>query len=301
MLASVTEYPTENPMQGRQWMPSPLAAVALLAVATLLPCCHDPGETGATHSSAHPPPATRPADAWAKGTDEQALALLQERAFAFFWREAHKRTGLTKDRAGNFRRDRYRVASVASTGFGLAALPVGVERGWITREQGLARAVKTLRFLRDKTAHQRGWFHHFVRWDTGQRTWKSEASTIDTALLLAGALMAGQYFHDTPAQDLAEALYRRVRGLAGARPAWFKHRGRRVEVLRAQFDPDPVDAPPGTVIARRPWLTVATGQGTLQIRAAVLAGRLPLPWPLPWARPRVGDALGEDTRPSRRG
>src|SRR5687767_409689 len=92
----------------------------------------------------------------ALAAENDTLFELQRRGFDFFWFEAHPKTGLIKDRAGNHAPDEYVAASIASTGFGLAALPVGVERGWITRAQGEERALLTLRFIHDKLRHEHG-------------------------------------------------------------------------------------------------------------------------------------------------
>ncbi len=138
------------------------------------------------------------------------VELCQRRALDFFWREADTETGLIKDRAGNFTTDGYNVSSIASTGFGLAALAIGVEHGWITREQAHGRALVTLRFFRDKMDQQHGWFYHFVDMRSGKRAWNSEVSSIDTALFLAGAMFLGRYFANTEVAELADELYRRV-------------------------------------------------------------------------------------------
>ncbi len=150
---------------------------------------------------------SKPVGAEATGTN--LLSDLQRRAFDFFWFEAHPRTGLVKDRAGNTRGDDYHVASLAATGFGLAALPVGVEHGWIRREQAEHRALVTLKFVREKLTHEHGWLYHFVDWSSGERVWNCEISTIDTALFLGGALLAGEYFGGE-VESQAEGLYRRV-------------------------------------------------------------------------------------------
>ncbi len=89
----------------------------------------------------------------------------------------------------------------------------------------------------------------------------------------------------------AEAIDRRIRGLSGTQPAWFRYRGKRIQVLRAHFDERPVEAEPGTVLQRRPDLTIATGRGRLHIRVAYHAGLLPWLWPMPWNRPKVGRRL----------
>jgi hypothetical protein len=125
---------------------------------------------------------------------EVLLDEIQRRAFLFFWNETDPVTGLVKDRAGNFRVDDYRIASIASTGFGLSALPIGVERGWVSRKDAQARALKTGRTFETVLEHRNGVMPHFVEFGTGKRAWKCEFSTIDTALAIAGMLTAGEYF-----------------------------------------------------------------------------------------------------------
>ncbi len=150
------------------------------------------------------------------------LLALHRQAFDYFVNEADAKTGLVKDRAANFGRDSYAVASLASTGFGLAALAVGAERGYLSRAAALAQATRTLKFVASMP-NQHGWLYHFVEKRTGARAWNCEVSTIDTALFLAGALAAGEYFKGTEAERLAQTLYRRVdfnwmRTDGGARP-----------------------------------------------------------------------------------
>jgi hypothetical protein len=99
------------------------------------------------------------------------------------------------------------VCSVASLGFALAALPVGVERGYITYQQGQRRALRALNSLLNSNAHHNGIFCHFIDIETGNTTglgYENIASSIDTALMLAGAVVAGEYF----GSDVSEASER---------------------------------------------------------------------------------------------
>ena len=140
---------------------------------------------------------------------QQLWDVTAHKAFAFFWNETSPITGLTRDRARNLLHgdcEPYDVASIASTGYMLSALAVGVERSWIDRSAAAARALTTLRFASERLPHHHGFFPHFVDIHTGQRVWKSEFSSIDTALLIVGALAAGQYFGSEIARS-AEALY----------------------------------------------------------------------------------------------
>lgn len=176
--------------------------------------CHAPLAAGilflahlhATNFTAAEVPGPKPIDSQ---SDLTLLLSLQRAAFDFFCYETHPLSGLTADRAGNTQGDDYHVASLAATGFGLAAWPIGVEHSWITRPLAQQRAERTLRFVQDKMWHTNGWLYHFVDWKTGERVWNCEVSSIDTSWFLAGALLAGEYFGGET-KRLADALYQRV-------------------------------------------------------------------------------------------
>ncbi|TGP84198.1 hypothetical protein EN865_33555, partial [bacterium M00.F.Ca.ET.222.01.1.1] len=92
-------------------------------------------------------------------------------------------------------------ASIAAVGLALSSYPVGVERGFMTRAAAVERTLATLRFFWNAphgpevdATGCKGFYYHFLDIRTGRRVWKCELSTVDTALLLAGALAAGAYF-----------------------------------------------------------------------------------------------------------
>jgi hypothetical protein len=103
----------------------------------------------------------------------------------------------------------------------LAAYPIGVERGFWTRDSAVERTLTTLRFFwnspqgpEPNAAGYRGFYYHFLDMQTGRRMWDCEVSTVDSAFLLAGALVAGAYFdadtvEEREIRQLADALYRR--------------------------------------------------------------------------------------------
>ncbi|HOO75367.1 MAG TPA: glucoamylase family protein, partial [Tepiditoga sp.] len=130
----------------------------------------------------------------------------QKLSFDFFWNEVslkEKTYGLIRDNTG------HDVASVASVGFGLSAIPTGVENKWITREEGYERALKTLKTFFYNAEHKEGFFIHFLDMENASRTWQSEVSIIDTALFLMGALTVGEYFGGE-VNDYFEKIYARV-------------------------------------------------------------------------------------------
>ncbi|CCQ97018.1 conserved hypothetical protein [[Clostridium] ultunense Esp] len=139
--------------------------------------------------------------------------LLEEESlgsFRFFWEEANADPnstgyGLIRDRAPGSPR----MASIASVGFGLSAIVIGAERGWVSYEEAKKRAVGTLHTLLHRLPHHHGFFYHFMDMETGARYGKSEVSIIDTAIALCGALTAGEYFGEE-AKELATRIYERV-------------------------------------------------------------------------------------------
>jgi hypothetical protein len=146
-------------------------------------------------------------------SDQELLEEVQRRAVRFFWEKADPNTGLVNDRANNFGPDDETVASIACTGYGLAALPIGLENGWLDRNEAADRARLTLHFLLSMP-DEHGWLVHFVDRRSGERVWRSEYSAVDTALLVAGALVCGQYFGSETAtadiSSLSEELYSRL-------------------------------------------------------------------------------------------
>lgn len=149
--------------------------------------------------------------------DDAFLEDLSRRSFLYFWEQADAQTGLVADRARAngtpFDKDHRSldIASSAATGFGLSALCIASERGWIDRKAARDRVLTTLRFYAERSPHEHGWFYHFVDRKTGERRWRSEISTIDTTLLLGGVLTARQYFRTDPEiVRLATLIYERV-------------------------------------------------------------------------------------------
>ena len=143
---------------------------------------------------------------------EALLDELQKRAVAFFWEQSYPKTGFTKDRAANdvAKPAPNEIASSASVGFALVALPIGVERKWLGREEALERTRLTLRSLLAKWPNEHGWLYHFVDWKTGARQWNCEASTIDTSILLAGVQAAERYWRDAEVSRDARAFAKRI-------------------------------------------------------------------------------------------
>ena len=172
-------------------------------------------------------------------TNDALLDSLQRRSFKYFWYEANPVNGLIRDRsqAGS-------PCSIAAQGFGISAICIAIDHGWVTREEGRARILLGMQTLWSgaqgngiyNTNGYKGLFYHFLDINSGNRVWTCELSTIDTALLMAGVLDAKQYFNtddagDVAIRDLSDSLYRRVdwdfmrNGGAGIRMGWNPETG----------------------------------------------------------------------------
>ena len=150
--------------------------------------------------------------------DDQFLEYVQQTTFDYFWYLANPDNGLVPDRSTTSS-----PCSIAAVGFGLTAIGIGIDHGWISRTQGVARVLTTLNtFLNGPqgtstsgTIGYRGWFYHFLDMNTAVRSPSSELSSIDTALLLAGILYVKQYFDganpdETAIRTMADTIFSRV-------------------------------------------------------------------------------------------
>ncbi|HXF43100.1 MAG TPA: beta-glucosidase BglX [Pyrinomonadaceae bacterium] len=170
-------------------------------------------------SKARPLPAPKSAVPSANFSSQEDAFLedLSQRTFRYFWEHSDPQTGLTLDRARTGGEapapgeNHFRVASIAATGFALTSYCIAKDRSWLPAATLRQRVLATLDFFANKQEHKNGWFYHFVDQKTGERKWKSEVSSIDTALLLAGVLTAKQcWADDKQITSLADKIYHRV-------------------------------------------------------------------------------------------
>jgi hypothetical protein len=137
--------------------------------------------------------------------DAALLDDVQRGALAYFIHATDPATGLVFDRSSAD------TISVAGVGYQLAALVIGAERGWIDRDEAQRRAEKVLAALLANSDNRKaGLFYHFLNpGDASPRRIGTElvVSTVDSAILFAGAIAAGEYFGGAIADD-AERMVR---------------------------------------------------------------------------------------------
>ncbi len=152
-------------------------------------------------------------------TDEQLLDMVQRYTFRYFWDYAHPISGLARERF-----DSGDLVTIGGSGFGILAVLVGVERGWITRQQGLDRLIQIASFLQFAQRFH-GAFPHWMSGSTGQvipfSPYDDGADLVETAFLMQGLLAARQYFDRDDAQEagLRTAINSLWRGVEWS---WFR-------------------------------------------------------------------------------
>lgn len=148
--------------------------------------------------------------------DARTLRRLQRNSFDYFTFES-RANGLVLDKTAPDW-----PASIAAIGMALTCYPVGVERRFIDRDEGIGRTLTTLRFLADSEQSEspdatgyKGFYYHFLDMDSGRRARECELSSIDTALLIAGALTSAEFFDRSDPREveiraLVKFLYERI-------------------------------------------------------------------------------------------
>ncbi len=127
-------------------------------------------------------------------TDEQFLDMVQEYTFRYFWDYGHPISGLIRERLGSDD-----ICTSGGTGFGVMALLVGIERQFITREQGAKRLKKITDFLLNTADKFHGAFPHWINGETGKvipfSKYDNGGDLVETSFLIQGLLCAKQYFN----------------------------------------------------------------------------------------------------------
>lgn len=131
-------------------------------------------------------------------SDDQLLELVQKQTFHYFWDFAHPVSGLARERSNIAYDYGHETTTTGGTGFGIMAIIVAVERGWITRDTAVGHLLKMVKFLA-KADKYHGVFPHWLNGATGKTIPFSSkddgADLVETSYLMQGLLTARQYFN----------------------------------------------------------------------------------------------------------
>jgi len=150
--------------------------------------------------------------------DAALLEHVQRQTFRYFWDFAHPVSGLSRERSNSIFGYGQEVVTTGGSGFGVMAIVIAVERGWIGRRDAVEHLLKAVRFLGTSDSYH-GVFPHFLHGETGRTIPFSRkddgGDLVETSFLIAGLLCARQYFvgDEAPEKELRDrinALWRDV-------------------------------------------------------------------------------------------
>lgn len=132
-------------------------------------------------------------------SDEELLTLVQQQTFKYFWEFAHPVSGMARER--NSSGD---IVTSGGTGFGIMAIPAAIERGFISREEGVERIGKIANFL-DNADRFHGAWSHWLNGSTGSAiafsTYDNGGDLVETSYLIQGLLTVRQYLNPDDSEE----------------------------------------------------------------------------------------------------
>lgn len=150
-----------------------------------------------------------PTDKFPRISDQALLDSVQKRTFKYFYDFAHPASGMARERNTSGE-----VVTTGGSGFGLMTLIVGIERGFITREQGIQRFDKILDFLETADRFHGAW-SHWINGNTGKvipfSTKDNGGDLVETSFLVQGLITVRQYLN--PANADENMLIQRINAL----------------------------------------------------------------------------------------
>ena len=171
-------------------------------------------------------------DKFPRISDEELLDKVQQQTFKYFWDYAHPVSGLARERYGSDE-----TVTTGGSGFGIMCIPVGVERGFITRADAAARMRTIVDFLENKAERFHGAYSHWLNGTSGKAIAFSAndngGDLVETGFLMEGLLTAKQYFSQGDEVDIREAIDRIWRGVEWD---WYTRDGQ--DVLYWHWSPD---------------------------------------------------------------
>ncbi len=153
-------------------------------------------------------------------TDDELLTMVQEASFRYYWEAAEPHSGMTRENTPGDDD----IVALGASGFGIMALIVGADRGFISHAQAMDRLLCVTQFLEHADRYHGAW-PHFLSGSTGRRLpvfdmYDNGADLVETSFLMEGLLTARQYFKSDGAEG--QELYQRISRLwEGVAWNWF--------------------------------------------------------------------------------
>lgn len=140
-------------------------------------------------------------DKFPRISDDELLDLVQKQTLRYFYDFGHPVSGLARERSTSGE-----TVTIGGSGFGMMGMIAGINRGFITKAEGLERIQKIVTFLNTKADRFHGAFPHWLNGTTGKvqpfSANDNGADLVETSFLLEGLLSARQYFNGTAVDEI---------------------------------------------------------------------------------------------------
>lgn len=166
-------------------------------------------------------------------SDEALLDSVQRRTFNYFWDGAEPTSGMARERYhvdGDYPENDKHIVTSGGSGFGILAVLAGIDRGYVSKEDGLARMDKMVSFLEHADKFH-GAFPHWWNGETGKvkpfGRKDNGGDLVETAFVMQALLAVHQYYKDGTEPE--KALAARIDQLwKGVEWSWFRNGGQNV-------------------------------------------------------------------------
>lgn len=203
--------------------------IALLLAIAVLPACSSNPKPG-NEEPVTPDEQVRPASF---DNDDAMLDYIQRVHFNYMWDGAEPTSGLARERIhldGQYPEHDQDVVTTGGSGFGIAGLVVAMERGFITREQGVERLTRIVTFL-EKADRFHGVWSHWINGPTGKvkpfGQKDNGGDLVESCFLMQGLLCARQYLNNE--NETEKNLIDRINALwQGMEFDWYTRGGQDV-------------------------------------------------------------------------
>ena len=172
--------------------------IAFLLAIAVLPACSSNPKPG-NEEPVTPDEQVRPATF---DNDDAMLDYIQRVHFNYMWDGAEPTSGLARERIhldGQYPEHDQDVVTTGGSGFGIAGLVVAMERGFITRDQGVERLTRIVTFL-EKADRFHGVWSHWIYGPTGKvkpfGQKDNGGDLVESCFLMQGLLCARQYLNN---------------------------------------------------------------------------------------------------------
>jgi hypothetical protein len=126
-------------------------------------------------------------------SDDDLLTLIQQKTFRYFWDFGHPSSGMARERDNSGD-----IVTIGGSGFGLMAIPVAIERGFITRTEGIERISTMVNFLKNADRFHGAWAHWY-NGATGHvvpfSTYDNGGDLVETSYMAQALVTVRQYLN----------------------------------------------------------------------------------------------------------